>query len=220
MVYHRGWDEGNISRTWDAHDRATIEELIRMGFRVSVAGGLELDTIEFFQGVDISVFIIGRAIRETPDPAASARRFRALINRLWGGGAAGLTSEDLAAKAVRWAISEMGLQLVIDGRECPGCDAPGRFCTGSRTEIAVPAGVDTQVLVSRIATLLDPAGGQAVGWVRPGAFYLDVRGLPRLNEASVSGLLSTTASALGALGYSVDSSAALNVAQRILSERG
>lgn len=85
MVYHRGWDEGNISRTWDAHDRAIIEELIRMGFKISVAGGLEMETVEFFQGLDISVFIIGRAIREAPDPAAAARRFRQLINRLWKG---------------------------------------------------------------------------------------------------------------------------------------
>jgi len=85
MVYHRGWDEGNASRTWDAHDHAIIEKLIEMGFKISVAGGLEMETIEFFQGLDISVFIIGRAIRETPDPAASARRFRELINRLWRG---------------------------------------------------------------------------------------------------------------------------------------
>jgi 3-dehydro-L-gulonate-6-phosphate decarboxylase len=85
MVYHRGWDEGNVSRTWNAHDRAIIEKLTEMGFKISVAGGLEMETIEFLQGLDISAFIIGRAIRETPDPAASARRFRELINRLWRG---------------------------------------------------------------------------------------------------------------------------------------
>ena len=85
MVYHRGWDEGNISRAWGAHDRAIIGQLIEMGFKISVAGGLELETVTFFQGLDISVFIIGRAIREAPDPAAAARRFRDLINRLWKG---------------------------------------------------------------------------------------------------------------------------------------
>ncbi len=81
MVYHRGWDEGNLSRSWDPQDKDTIRELIRMGFKVSVAGGLGLDMIPFFKGLDISVFIIGRAIRETPDPAATARKFREAINR-------------------------------------------------------------------------------------------------------------------------------------------
>ena len=81
MVYHRGWDEGNLSRTWDDQDRETIRELIQMGFQISVAGGLGLDMISFFQGLDISVFIIGRAIRETPDPAATARKFREAINK-------------------------------------------------------------------------------------------------------------------------------------------
>ena len=47
MVYHRGWDEGNLSRTWDDQDRETIRELIQMGFQISVAGGLGLDMISF-----------------------------------------------------------------------------------------------------------------------------------------------------------------------------
>lgn len=55
-----------------------------MGFKIAVAGGLGLDMIPFFRGVDISVFVIGRAIRETPDPAAAARQFRAEIDRYWG----------------------------------------------------------------------------------------------------------------------------------------
>ena len=81
MVYHRGWDEGNLSRTWDDQDKETIQELINMGFQISVAGGIELDMIPFFKDLDISIFIIGRAIRETDDPAAAAREFRAAINK-------------------------------------------------------------------------------------------------------------------------------------------
>jgi 3-dehydro-L-gulonate-6-phosphate decarboxylase len=84
MVYHRGWDEGNLSRSWGQQDLDTIRELIDMGFKIAVAGGLGLDMIPFFKGVDISVFVIGRAIRETPDPAATARQFRAEIDRYWG----------------------------------------------------------------------------------------------------------------------------------------
>ncbi len=81
MVYHRGWDEGNLSRTWDDNDKEIIQELINMGFQISVAGGIELDMIPFFKDLDISVFIIGRAIRETDDPVAAAREFRAAINK-------------------------------------------------------------------------------------------------------------------------------------------
>ncbi|MDF1499927.1 MAG: orotidine 5'-phosphate decarboxylase [Anaerolineales bacterium] len=84
MVYHRGWDEGNLSRTWDESDRQAISALIEMGFTMSVAGGLELETFSFFEGLDIAVFIVGRAIRETPDPARAARAFRARIDEIWG----------------------------------------------------------------------------------------------------------------------------------------
>jgi 3-dehydro-L-gulonate-6-phosphate decarboxylase len=83
IVYHRGWDEGNIARLWHEKDRAMIQHLIQAGYKVSVAGGLRLETVEFFRGIDISVFIIGRAIREADDPVRAARRFRKLINNCW-----------------------------------------------------------------------------------------------------------------------------------------
>jgi 3-hexulose-6-phosphate synthase len=84
MVYHRGWDEGNTSRTWDRSDRETLEALAEMGFKLSVAGGLDLATLDFFADLPIAVFIIGRAIRETPDPAATARTFQERLRELWG----------------------------------------------------------------------------------------------------------------------------------------
>jgi len=83
MVYHRGWDEGNISRTWTQQDLDTIRTLIEMGFKVSVAGGIDLDILRFFQGLDISVFIIGRAIYGAPNPTEMAQKFRTLIAELW-----------------------------------------------------------------------------------------------------------------------------------------
>lgn len=219
MVYHRGWDEGNTSRLWEAHDRAIIQELIRMGFKISVAGGLGLDMISFFQGVDISVFIIGRAIRETPDPAATARLFRAEINKYFGGGVtASYSPSDQAAKAVRWGISEMGLLLTVDGRDCPGCDAPGRFCHGTHTEIMVPHGIDSQVLVNQIAAGLDMADKSAVGWAQPGTFYLDVGALSHSNTPAVVGLLATTGQVLNRLGHGAETRNALNIAQSIMNE--
>ncbi len=219
MVYHRGWDEGNLSRTWDANDRATIQELINMGFRISVAGGLGLEMISFFKGIDISVFIIGRAIRETPDPAAMARRFRAAINENWSGNRGGIERfQDVAAKAIRWGISEMGLQLTVDGRDCPGCDTPGRFCIGLRTDIQAPVDINSQQLVERLAANLGPGERLAVGSDSPAAFYLDLGRLDQINASNVISLLSATGIALRYFGREVDTESALNTANHILSE--
>jgi 3-dehydro-L-gulonate-6-phosphate decarboxylase len=219
MVYHRGWDEGNLSRSWDEHDLATIQELIRMGFKISVAGGLGLDMIPFFRGIDISVFVIGRAIRETPDPAATARKFRALINATWSGGSAAAYSyEDRAAKAVRWGVSEMGLDLTVDGRECPGCNSPARFCQDTRAGVWVPAGISSQDMVDLIQANLGPGEKTAVGVDGPDSFYLDVSQLPQVNSNNVLGLLSATSAALHKSGMDANIGAAMTAAQNILSE--
>jgi 3-dehydro-L-gulonate-6-phosphate decarboxylase len=219
MVYHRGWDEGNLSRSWDEQDLATIRELIKMGFKVSVAGGLGLDMIPFFRGVDISVFVIGRAIRETADPAATARRFRAVINECFSGSSSSTRKfEDQAAKAIRWGVSEMGLMLTIDGQDCPGCDSPGRFCHGVRSDIQVPIGINSQKLVDRIAGNLGPGERPVVGTDTSNSFYLDLERLPQLNINNVLGILSATGNALQYFGQDANTQAGLNTAQNILSE--
>lgn len=219
MVYHRGWDEGNLSRTWDATDLATIQELIRMGFKISVAGGLGLDMIPFFQGVDISVFVIGRAIRETPDPAATARKFRAAINAYWlDQSASTVPYQNQAAKAIRWGVSEMGLSLTIDGKDCPGCNSASRFCQETRTDIRTPAGVDSQVIVDLIKSNLGPGEKGTVGVNSSDSFFLDIGKLPQINQGNVIGLLSATSSALHHAGVAADTGAAITAAQNILSE--
>jgi len=219
MVYHRGWDEGNLSRSWDENDLATIQELTRMGFQISVAGGLGLDMIPFFQGIDISVFIIGRAIRETPDPAATARKFRAAINQYWSGSLSPTDRyEDTAAKAIRWGISEMGLNLTVDGRDCPGCNSPARFCTESKTEILPPAGINSQDLVDLIQANLGPGEKGSVGQDSSKSFYLDVGQLSQLSSNNVLGLLTATSAALNHSGAAADIGAAMTAAQNILSE--
>jgi hypothetical protein len=219
MVYHRGWDEGNLSRSWDETDLATIQQLTRMGFKVSVAGGLGLDMIPFFQGVDISVFVIGRAIRETADPAATARKFRAAINANWSGGFTPVRSfDDVAAKAVRWGVSEMGLDLSIDGRDCPGCNSPARFCQETKAEVRTPAGIRSEVLVNLIQSSLGPGEKESVGVESADSFYLDVAQLPQMTNNNVLGLLTATSAALHKSGLAADIGAAMTAAQNILSE--
>jgi len=226
VVYHREWDAQSAGREWGEEDKVTIRQLINMGYKVTVTGGLTLDLLPFFADIPASVLICGRGIRETPDPRESARQMRLAIAEIWSGQnhisaptyATGAITTERAAKAIRWGISEMGLQLVVSGTSCPGCDAPDRLCTGSRTEIVTPRSINTQTLVNQIAAMLDPAGGQAVGWSLPETFYLDVGLLPQLDEASVSRLLSVTGSALNALGYRTDIDAALGIVRRVLSE--
>lgn len=83
MVYHRGWDEQAFNRQWVDQDRRTIQQLIDMGFKVTVTGGITKDTLVFFQSLNVSVVICGRGIREAVDPRLAAHEFRAEIARLW-----------------------------------------------------------------------------------------------------------------------------------------
>lgn len=55
-----------------------------MGFRVSVTGGLDINTLKLFEGVNVFTFIAGRGITEAEDPAAAARAFKDEIRRIWG----------------------------------------------------------------------------------------------------------------------------------------
>ena len=84
LVYHKGWDEGNVEgRRWNAADLTTIGQLIERGFKVSVAGALDLESVVMFKDLPVSVFVVGRAIRETGNPPASARAFRETIAQYW-----------------------------------------------------------------------------------------------------------------------------------------
>lgn len=84
MVYHRGWDEQTFNRQWVEEDLNTVRQLIDMGFKVTVTGGITKDTLGFFQPLDVSVVICGRGIREASDPLQAAREFRHEMQRLWG----------------------------------------------------------------------------------------------------------------------------------------
>ena len=88
MVYHRGWDEQTHNRQWGEDDKVVIRQLIDMGFKVTVTGGLTNQALPFFADLAVSVVICGRGIREATDPRAAAAEFRATMHRLWGGGGA------------------------------------------------------------------------------------------------------------------------------------
>lgn len=83
VVYHQSRDALLSGVTWGDSDLQKVKKLIDMGFKVSVTGGLNLDTIDLFEGVDVYTFIFGRAITEADDPAASAREIREKIHGMW-----------------------------------------------------------------------------------------------------------------------------------------
>lgn len=224
IVYHREWDAQSAGREWSEDDKNIIRQLIDMGYKVTVTGGLTIDLLPFFADIPASVLICGRGIREDPDPRGAARKMRLAIHELWSGAngrgpayRTASTSADTAAKAIRWGISEMGLLLTVDGRECPGCNSPQRFCLGTRTDIRLPAGVDSQQFIRQLLTGLGPGSSQAAGIGAPGSFYLDVGALSRLDEQSVLGMLSATSAALQKVGQPVNTRSAMSVAHEILT---
>ena len=60
MVYHRGWDEQTANRQWEENDRTTVRQLIDMGFKITVTGGITTEKLPFFQSLPVSVVIFGR----------------------------------------------------------------------------------------------------------------------------------------------------------------
>ena len=225
IVYHREWDAQSAGREWAEEDKITIRQLIDMGYKVTVTGGLTLDLLPFFADLPASVLICGRGIREAPDPRAAARQMRLAIADIWSGSSSyaassrtTLLTADLAAKAIRWGVSEMGLSLTVDGRECPGCNSPARFCHGSRTDIQIPSGVNSQQFIGQLMANMGPGESQAVGIAAPGSFYLDVGALSQIDESNILGLLSATSVALQKVGQPTNTRAAMTVAHDILSE--
>jgi 3-hexulose-6-phosphate synthase len=234
MVYHRGWDEQIFNRQWVEEDRTTVRQLIDMGFKITVTGGITKSLLPFFQPLDVSVIICGRGIREAADPRQAAHEFRTEMQRLWGGEepvepayaggrAAGLAVTDNAAKAIRWGVSEMGLLLTVDGRECPGCDSPQRFCWGSRTEITLPTGVGADAVVARIGQ--EFGRSSAFGRISDTALFLDpaelaegATGMSSSLQNGIIDLLRATGNAVRRQGAQVDVNAGLAMAGRILHE--
>jgi 3-dehydro-L-gulonate-6-phosphate decarboxylase len=225
IVYHRGWDEQTANRQWGEEDRVTIRQLIDLGYRVTVTGGLTAKFLPFFAGIPVSVVICGRGIREASNPRAAAAEFKATMQRVWGdsgavtpaydgGRAATVAIGDRAAKAIRWGISDMGLLLTIDGRECPGCDSPRRFCQGTHTQIQCPAGVHSAQVVQRLGQTFGRSS--AYGQAGEDAFFLDPAQLPQAGPDNVLELLRATGAAIQALGCQVDLNTGVGIAERIL----
>lgn len=83
VVYHQSRDAKLAGQSWGEEDLREVKQLIEMGFRVSVTGGMKPEVIKLFKGVDVYTFIAGRAIHGTEDPHAAALEFKHEIDRFW-----------------------------------------------------------------------------------------------------------------------------------------
>lgn len=222
IVYHREWDAQAAGRLWTEADKVIIRQLIDMGFKVTVTGGMTMDLLPFFADLPVTALICGRGIRESANPRAAAHEMRLALADLWSKTPGSSSSEpttsasslaDLAVKAIRWGVSEMGLSLVIDGRECPGCDSARRLCLGTQTDIQCPGNMRADEVVRKLAQVVN-AGG-AFGQVSESAFFLDPTQLGDLSRNRVIDLLNATGTSLQNLGGSVDISAGIKAANQV-----
>ena len=83
-VYHRSRDAELAGKKWSDDDIDKIGKLIEMGFKVTITGGLQVEDLVLFEGLNIHCVIAGRAIRGANDPEQAAKNFKAEIARIWG----------------------------------------------------------------------------------------------------------------------------------------
>ena len=224
IVYHREWDAQSAGREWTEEDKDIMRKLMDMGYKLTVTGGMTMELLPFFADLPVSVLICGRHIREAADPRAVAHQMRMALADLWSKSSSSTSPSrttsptsalsDLAAKAIRWGVSEMGLSLVIDGRECPGCDSPRRFCLGTQTDIQCPGNLRSDDVVRGLAQIVNANG--VFGRVSENAFFLDPAQLGELSRNRVIDLLSATGTTLRNLGYPVDTNAGIKAANQVL----
>lgn len=83
VVYHQSRDALLSGGSWGDEDLKKIKKLISMGFKVSVTGGLNYETLDLFSGLDIYCFIAGRSLRDADNPKEEARRWKEKIKNIW-----------------------------------------------------------------------------------------------------------------------------------------
>ncbi|MDF0478945.1 3-keto-L-gulonate-6-phosphate decarboxylase UlaD [Vagococcus sp. PNs007] len=84
VIYHQSRDALLAGGSWGKKDLNQVQALIDLGFKVSVTGGLTVDTLKLFKGMDVHTFITGRGITGAKDPVKAASEFKTEIRSIWG----------------------------------------------------------------------------------------------------------------------------------------
>ena len=83
VVYHQSRDALLSGQTWGEKDLDKIKKLVDMGFKVSVTGGLDVNTLDLFKGIKVHAFIAGRGIAKADDPRKAAEDFKKKIEEIF-----------------------------------------------------------------------------------------------------------------------------------------
>lgn len=84
VIVHRSRDaEVAGTLAWGAEDVSRIHELARMGFTVTVTGGITPAELDVFSGAPVGVVIAGRTIMAADDPRGAAVAMRSALERIW-----------------------------------------------------------------------------------------------------------------------------------------
>lgn len=83
VVYHQSRDALLSGETWSDNDLNKIKKLTEIGFKVSITGGLEIDTLKLFKDINIFAFIVGRSIRDSENPDKEVKKFKEEISKYW-----------------------------------------------------------------------------------------------------------------------------------------
>jgi 3-keto-L-gulonate-6-phosphate decarboxylase len=84
VVYHRSRDAELAGKDWSDTDYEKIDKLCKMGFKVTITGGLKVGNLINFKDYPIHCVIAGRSIRNAEDPEKAALEFKAEIEKVWG----------------------------------------------------------------------------------------------------------------------------------------
>lgn len=84
VIVHRSRDaEAAGTLAWCPQDVARVAKLARMGFTVSVTGGITPGELDIFAGSPVGVVIAGRTIMAADDPRGAVVELRAALKRIW-----------------------------------------------------------------------------------------------------------------------------------------
>lgn len=82
-IYHRGRDAEAAGQSWSQADIDRAKGLCDLGFEVSITGGLKASDVRYFKDLSVKSFIVGRALRDNPEPSAMAAAFKEEIAQYW-----------------------------------------------------------------------------------------------------------------------------------------
>ena len=150
-------------------------------------------------------------------PSSTLFALRAVLDHIFKEGPEQIYGKyERAAKAIRWGVSEMGLDLYVDGSKCPGCDSPARFCADTATPIVYPRGIGHDRFAEEVSRSFGITIGGGLGKNASQVFRVGPTGIVQITPGNVIKLLSAIGLSMRKVGVSIDVEAGLTVASSIL----